>query len=84
MFFKCICNRHGICSDIYSDNAINFVGVNCKLQELKQLFLSDILDPKIQKLTAELGIRWHFILPQSPILAIRGKRPLKIGKNSLK
>ncbi|XP_060872759.1 uncharacterized protein LOC132946718 [Metopolophium dirhodum] len=60
------CSRRGICSDIYSDNATNFVGANRKLQELKKLFLSDTLDSEIQKLTAELGIRWHFIPPRSP------------------
>ena len=46
------CSRRGICSEIYSDNATNFVGANRKLQELKNLFLSDTLDPEIQKLTA--------------------------------
>lgn len=31
-------NRLGVCSDIYSDNATNFVGANKKLQELKNVF----------------------------------------------
>jgi len=39
------------------------VGANRKLQELKKIFLSDTLDPEVEKLTAELGIRWHFIPP---------------------
>lgn len=31
--------RHGICSDIYSDNSTNFVKANNKLQELKPFIL---------------------------------------------
>jgi len=60
------CSRRGICSDIYSDNATNFVGANRKLHDLKKMFLSDTLHPEVRKLTAELGIRWHFIPPRSP------------------
>lgn len=33
------CDRRGLCTDIYSDNATNFVGANRQLQELRSLFL---------------------------------------------
>ncbi|XP_060859522.1 uncharacterized protein LOC132936768 [Metopolophium dirhodum] len=33
--------RRGVCSDIFSDNATNFVGANNRLQDLKKIFHSE-------------------------------------------
>jgi len=60
------CSRRGVCSDVYSDNATNFIGANRKLQELKKIVLSTILDPGLHKPIVELGIRWHHIPSRSP------------------
>lgn len=59
-------DRRGICTDIYSDNATNFVGANRQLQELKELFLSEVHREKLQNTLNKVGTRWHFIPPRSP------------------
>jgi len=58
--------RRGVCSDIYSDNATNFVGANKKLLELKCLFQSATHLDKMYNALPKIGINWHFIPPQSP------------------
>ncbi|CAI6346834.1 unnamed protein product [Macrosiphum euphorbiae] len=58
--------RRGVCSDIYSDNATNFVGANKKLSELKCLFQSATHLDKMYNALATEGINWHFIPPRSP------------------
>jgi len=58
--------RRGVCSDIYSDNATNFVGANKKLLELKMLFQSATHLDKLYNALAKDGITWHFIPPRSP------------------
>jgi len=58
--------RRGVCSDIYSDNATNFVGANKKLLELKCLFQSATHLDKMYNALATEGINWHFIPPRSP------------------
>ncbi|XP_025425272.1 uncharacterized protein LOC112694111 [Sipha flava] len=55
-----------LCTDIYSDNVTNFVGVNIKLQALYKLFLSNEHTNQIYSALATDGIRWHFIPPRSP------------------
>jgi len=63
---KRFCDRRGLVSDIYSDNATNFVGANRQLVELRTLFWSPEHQEKLQTFTANNGIRWHFIPPRSP------------------
>ncbi|XP_050059727.1 uncharacterized protein LOC126551012 [Aphis gossypii] len=58
--------RRGVCSDIYSDNATNFVGANKKLLELKHLFQSTAHLDKLFNALAKDCIKWHFIPPRSP------------------
>jgi len=60
------CDRRGLCTDIYSDNATNFVGANRRLQEVKKLFLSKEHQNKVNDEIAKHGIQWHFIPPRSP------------------
>lgn len=59
-------SRRGICSDIYSDNATNFVGANRRLSELKDLFHNEENMETIQGYFTNLGINWHFIPHRSP------------------
>jgi len=60
------CDRRGLCTDIYSDNATNFIGANRQLQELKALFLSKEHQNQVIDTTTKFGIQWHFIPPRSP------------------
>jgi len=66
-------SRRGLCSDIYSDNATNFVGANRRLSELKGLFHNEESMETIQGYFTNLGIHWHFIPPRSPISVVYGK-----------
>jgi len=59
-------SRRGLCSEIFSDNATNFVGANRRLVELKKLFHTKENMETIQSSLTDLGIRWHFIPPRSP------------------
>lgn len=59
-------SRRGLCSDMYSDNATNFVGANRRLSEIKNLFHNEESMETIRGYFANVGIRWHFIPPRSP------------------
>lgn len=60
------CDRRGLCTDIYSDNATNFVGANRQLQELRTLFQSTEHQERVQDTLSKSSIQWHFIPPRSP------------------
>ncbi|XP_039950050.1 uncharacterized protein LOC120767828 [Bactrocera tryoni] len=49
---------------IHSDNATNFVGVDRKLRELKEAFLSQ--SPEVMEFAAEEGFKFAFIPPRAP------------------
>lgn len=53
-------------TDIYSDNATNFVGANRELRELKKAYDEQLHKKKITEICAEDNINWHFIPPNSP------------------
>lgn len=54
--------RRGLCTDIYSDNATNFVGASAVfLRSERKLF-----DAQIQTTLANRGTTWHFSPPLSP------------------
>lgn len=59
-------SRRGIVTDIYSDNATNFVGANRRLREIYDLFYSEKNRAIFNNATANIGIKWHFIPPRSP------------------
>lgn len=57
-------SRRGLCINLYSDNATNFVGANAKLREIHEFIRGHEHDLK-----AELNqrqITWHFIPPRAP------------------
>lgn len=53
--------RRGCCSDLYSDNATNFVGAAKFLQSERKVFTN-----KVQTTLANKGTTWHFAPPLSP------------------
>jgi hypothetical protein len=58
--------RRGKPRNIYSDNAMNFVGARNHLAELRRLFRSDKHQQVVSKILAEDNVEWHFIPPHSP------------------
>ncbi|XP_071571322.1 uncharacterized protein [Temnothorax nylanderi] len=57
--------RRGRCTDIFSDNATNFVGGNRALQELYELFQNTEHQEIVQRFCTNEGITWHMIPPNS-------------------
>nr|XP_012145447.1 PREDICTED: uncharacterized protein LOC100881684 [Megachile rotundata] len=58
--------RRGKATDIYSDNATNFVGANRTLKELHNAIFADSKDDIIKQFLANQRINWHFIPPRAP------------------
>lgn len=77
------CDRRGKCTDIYSDNAKNFVGANRQLMELSQLMQTESHQTAVQNVLTESGIRWHFIPPRSPHLGGLWEAVIKSMKHHL-
>jgi len=75
--------RRGLRTDIYSDNATNFVRANQRLQEFKMLFLSVGHQEKMQKTLNKLEVRWHFIPPRSPHFGRLWEASIKSVKSHL-
>ncbi|CAK9801128.1 hypothetical protein ANTQUA_LOCUS2707 [Anthophora quadrimaculata] len=55
--------RRGICRNIYSDNATNFVGAD---NELTALYRSLSKDERLRRFVTDKAISWHFIPALSP------------------
>lgn len=55
--------RRGLPSNMYSDNATNFLGAD---REFQRLFKKALDIKQIQNCSANKGIQWHFIPPRSP------------------
>lgn len=77
-------SRRGISSDIYSDNATNFVGANNQLKELRSLFMSQAHKNEVLNFCNELSINWHFIPPRSPHFGSLWESAIKQAKYHLK
>ncbi|XP_018376527.1 PREDICTED: uncharacterized protein LOC108769816 [Trachymyrmex cornetzi] len=56
-------SRRGIPTDLYSDNAKNFLGADCEFKAALQAARND--SHLRSKLSCE-GVRWHFIPPSAP------------------
>ncbi|XP_043491545.1 uncharacterized protein LOC122517187 [Polistes fuscatus] len=63
--------RRGKCSDIYSDNATNFVGS------------ANELEARVSRSLANEGIKWHFIPPRSPHFGGLWEVAVKLFKHNL-
>ncbi|XP_050339119.1 uncharacterized protein LOC126765551 [Bactrocera neohumeralis] len=61
---KVFISPRGMPEKIFSDNAINFVGVHRKLRELKEAFLAQV--PELMVFAVEEGFSFGFITPMAP------------------
>lgn len=64
--FKRFVSRRGLPSDIFSDNATNFVGANNDLTKLCKLIENTTSCDKYNRYFSEHKINWHFIPARSP------------------
>jgi hypothetical protein len=71
--------RQGWPRDMLSDNRTNFVGGNNELRELVQQLDQD----KIQRMTANNGIRWHWNPPLAPHFGGVFERMIKAAKRAI-
>ncbi|XP_076165212.1 uncharacterized protein LOC143145582 [Ptiloglossa arizonensis] len=58
--------RRGRSSDIYSDNAKNFVGANRELRDVHESFKTSIADRCTQHYALSHNVVWYFIPPRAP------------------
>ncbi|XP_055678141.1 uncharacterized protein LOC129786910 [Lutzomyia longipalpis] len=72
--------RRGKPSDIYCDNATNFVGAAGKLKEIRKFLLEKDNQEKIIKHASEEQIQFHFIPPRSPNFGGLWESAVKIFK----
>lgn len=73
-------SRRGKPSDIYSDNATNFIGADREIRALIQIMKC----ADIQNFNAEQGINWHFIPPRSPNFGGLWEAGIKSTKSHLR
>lgn len=70
-------SRRGNITDIYSDNATNFVGANNELQRLAK-------NQQLNDFVSQENIKWHFIPPGSPHMGGIWEAGIKSVKHHLK
>jgi len=73
-------SRRGICSDIYTDNATNFVGCNNELISIQKLISSS----NINDYVIHSNIKWHFMPAKSPHFGGLHEAAVKSCKHHLK
>ena len=71
--------RRGWPRDILSDNDTNFVGGDRELQDLVQNLDQD----KIQRMTSNEGIRWHWNPPLAPHFGGVFERMIRSAKRAI-
>lgn len=80
---KRLIGRRGLPSDIYSDNATNFVGANNKLIELKNAFLDKQFQDSLNSFCSNNFINFHFIPPRAPHFGGLWEAAVKSAKGHL-
>lgn len=78
--FKRFISRRGLCKQIYSDNASNFVGANNVLQQIINLTRST----DFQNYFAHNSVQWHFIPSRSPHMGGIWEASVRTVKHHLK
>ncbi|CAK9822943.1 hypothetical protein ANTRET_LOCUS1374 [Anthophora retusa] len=63
---KRFCARRGKPTNIYSDNATNFIGAKNEILKVRAFFSSNENNTKLSNYFQTEGINWHFIPPRSP------------------
>lgn len=82
--FKRFIARRGLCRNVYSDNATNFIGANNELTELSR-FLQDKGNQEVfSQYFTNSFIKWHFIPPRSPHFGGLWESAVKSAKYHLK
>ena len=59
-------NKRGKSSDLYSDNATNFIGAKNEIEKIQNLLQSQAHNESVKRALARDNIAWHFIPPRSP------------------
>lgn len=77
-------SRRGMVTNMYSDNATNFVGANHELAELRIQFEDQVNQQKLAEFCSSKGIRWNFIPPRSPHFGGMWEAGVKSVKHHLK
>ncbi|XP_037932562.1 uncharacterized protein LOC119667346 [Teleopsis dalmanni] len=80
---KRLIGRRGIPSNIFCDNATNFVGANSRLNEFKQLITSAAFKNTTEKFCANHFIKFNFIPPRSPHFGGLWEAAVKSAKGHL-
>lgn len=77
-------SRRGICTQIHSDNATNFVGADSKLKRLYKKLNSIVHERELREYLLNNKITWKFIPPRSPHFAGIWERAIRSAKHHLK
>lgn len=80
--FKRFTSRRGICSDVYSDNGINFVGATKELRSSHQASMKNRAHV-VESLSKD-GTTWHFSPPLAPHFNGLAEAGIRSAKNLLK
>lgn len=64
--FQRFVSRRGVPEEVYSDNGTNFIGAKSELNELYQLFKSDVTNKKLSEYCQVKEIKWTTIPPSAP------------------
>ncbi|XP_072397992.1 uncharacterized protein [Diabrotica undecimpunctata] len=82
--FKRFVSRRGLCKNIYSDNATNFVGAHRELRELFSLIHNPSCSIVYLEYFSQNQINWHFIPPLSPHFGGLWEAAVKTAKYHLR
>ncbi len=63
--FKRFCNRRGLPSNMYSDNAKTFIGANNEMEEWYKT-IKEELEPQVAEIVLKDNVQWSFIPPSAP------------------
>ncbi|XP_037942440.1 uncharacterized protein LOC119675316 [Teleopsis dalmanni] len=80
---KRMIGRRGLPSDIFCDNATNFVGASNQLTELKSFLFNKITQSSIIQYCASEFINFHFIPPRAPRFGGLWEAAVKSAKGHL-
>lgn len=82
--FRRFAARRGYPAHVYSDNGTNFVGANNQLNDLHELFNSQVHKEKVTRYGNTKKVNWHFIPPLSPHHGGLWESTVKLFKHHLK